>query len=1427
MIDFNIARLRERQLASERQFRSEVFGVYIPTAVTWNRLEGRPRSNDLTRPMRAEIRDPLWLLGRQWQMGEFEAQDAGTPIHARMSTQIAEPRLLTLPNGFSKPYDPTVPLEVTVERRTVEPDLMTALYLGRRWLDRLSAEFEEPTDISNSFLAAYGFAAPVRAIALAHALRERRERPPGGPLPALAADLDSLQLATQTRELALRRAIAGRSLDGGRLLADIANAKRDSVTPSDRFRERGILIPAGQQEDFIDRAAADLQEFWSKTFTEPAAAEDAWAPPHLEHNFTLRIPEGDERETALIADQYPGGHLDWYTFDSAESEPAADEERAPLPETTVKMFVPTPIRFAGTPNVRWWEFENAEVGFGITSAAKTDLIKMLLAEFGLVFSNDWFIVPLAAKIGSLIENKGIVVTDNFGFRTLVEPTARQHERLGLAGTWGMWTLTRRGVPGGMDARLFVAPAVAKALETRSLDEVLFLRDEMANLVWGVETVIPDALGGGRDGRAAAKLLREAITAAAPPPAFEDLGPEVLLRYTFMGTVPENWIPFISVTLAGEKTGSVFLQGAMPRFPPLNPALAGDGTPVLPHNLALPRGTLLARDPVANPNVVFEEEVLREGVMIRRTTQRTRSADGHTWTWTGRKKTAGRGEGSSGLAFDQAKPAKQGEDDLPVGGGDGGVPPEDEILSRVIVQLREDVEIPYADGAESLLIPLIGPAWADMLAAFPFLKLDRVFRDVDPGDLETLFDRTASEFGAPWPALQRFFVVTCPPGVDPKLVVAALRAFPQIFEHVYVESRPALPAINFADDPLSVVQFYLEPAPKGFDAKFAWTEPGGDGLNVTVADVEYDWELDHEDLASASIEWVTDKNAIRTWNYLHTEHGTGTLGLMVAADNTLGGVGLVPRAKVLLASAWGTDPNGVTVFNDANAINVASAKLTEGDVLLIELAALDNTPIETDLRCFAAIAAATARGITVIEPGGNGPGNGSLGRYFDLDTFVVPSRGFRALKRYHSDSGAVLVGACQADEMTPGSTARAPMAYSPRGERIDCFAYGEWVFTTSASYAELTIVLPDGSIRPNPFAGQRYNWKFAGTSSASALIAGVAASVQGLAKAILNRPLSPSELRRVLGDRTLNTPSANPATDRIGVMPNLRKITDFLRYVKARGLITGTWVTVRTGHELVFLGRNRVLDWVPSTRTWNVWPYDSLAISGDPLPSPAIESGTWNTIQSGHTLVYLGGDLVLDWVPSTGGYRLFAADWAKADFLPGPARTRGTWVTIRDQIVGDVLQQHRLVYLGSDHVLDWVPQDRSYRVWRLDRRGTRQDPLIGVLVAQPDGTVREQPLFQNVFPDPGMNANTQILAISSNEVLIWHGDTGAWRVWFYDRIGLSPQPFTESPRGGTWTTIRGGHVLLWLTDGRNGRLLDWEPATGRYRLFPDIPKTGEA
>jgi hypothetical protein len=68
------------------------------------------------------------------------------------------------------------------------------------------------------------------------------------------------------------------------------------------------------------------------------------------------------------------------------------------------------------------------------------------------------------------------------------------------------------------------------------------------------------------------------------------------------------------------------------------------------------GTALLRPGLeADPQVGYvlhEEEVSRAGARVTQGFQRTRWSDGRAWVWLGVRKQTGRGEGSSGLAFDR-------------------------------------------------------------------------------------------------------------------------------------------------------------------------------------------------------------------------------------------------------------------------------------------------------------------------------------------------------------------------------------------------------------------------------------------------------------------------------------------------------------------------------------------------------------------------------------------------------------------------------------------------------------------------------------------------------------------------------------------------------------------------------------------------------
>src|SRR5215208_2635694 len=57
----------------------------MPSITTWTRLEPRPRSGEMIASLQARIHDPLWLLARQWQFGEFQGEDTGSPVFVSVS----------------------------------------------------------------------------------------------------------------------------------------------------------------------------------------------------------------------------------------------------------------------------------------------------------------------------------------------------------------------------------------------------------------------------------------------------------------------------------------------------------------------------------------------------------------------------------------------------------------------------------------------------------------------------------------------------------------------------------------------------------------------------------------------------------------------------------------------------------------------------------------------------------------------------------------------------------------------------------------------------------------------------------------------------------------------------------------------------------------------------------------------------------------------------------------------------------------------------------------------------------------------------------------------------------------------------------------------------------------------------------------------
>jgi hypothetical protein len=98
------------------------------------------------------------------------------------------------------------------------------------------------------------------------------------------------------------------------------------------------------------------------------------------------------------------------------------------------------------------------------------------------------------NLGSLCQTHSLVITDTFGVRVLIKPNSESGVPHSL---WRMFQLsfTRGsgiGVP--VSNTFFLPLTLVKSLHGRPIEEVLFLRDEMANLAWAVERQVESPAG---------------------------------------------------------------------------------------------------------------------------------------------------------------------------------------------------------------------------------------------------------------------------------------------------------------------------------------------------------------------------------------------------------------------------------------------------------------------------------------------------------------------------------------------------------------------------------------------------------------------------------------------------------------------------------------------------------------------------------------------------------------------------------------------------------------------------------------------------------------------------------------------------------------------------------------------------------------------
>ncbi|MBD3299402.1 MAG: S8 family serine peptidase [candidate division Zixibacteria bacterium] len=306
--------------------------------------------------------------------------------------------------------------------------------------------------------------------------------------------------------------------------------------------------------------------------------------------------------------------------------------------------------------------------------------------------------------------------------------------------------------------------------------------------------------------------------------------------------------------------------------------------------------------------------------------------------------------------------------------------------------------------------------------------------------------------------------------------------------------------------------YIDVAPGGVDARAAWTLPGGDGTGVQIIDIEFGWQLTHEDLSKGASAVVVgsisdDRN-----------HGTAVLGEMVSDRNDFGTTGISYNADIGVSS--------VTTQSMAGAMDQAVLHSEPGDLVLIELHKpgprfnfqgredqRGYVPMEYFQGNFDAILNAYANGVIVCEAAGNGAE--------DLDDPIYTSFFDTTFRHSH----AIMCGAGN-PPVGGGSNDRSKLDFSNWGERVNLQGYGVAVYTTG--YANLYNGGSEDSWYTNSFSG---------TSSASPIVTGAVACLSGIFTNMLGSTLDSDSALALLVPT--GSPQQNPNLIRhIGPRPNL-------------------------------------------------------------------------------------------------------------------------------------------------------------------------------------------------------------------------------------------------------------------------------------------------
>lgn len=349
--------------------------------------------------------------------------------------------------------------------------------------------------------------------------------------------------------------------------------------------------------------------------------------------------------------------------------------------------------------------------------------------------------------------------------------------------------------------------------------------------------------------------------------------------------------------------------------------------------------------------------------------------------------------------------------------------------RVTVKFREGLRIRLGSEGLEGLSATESAAFAAALRAtgvgVPAIR--RLHRRAE-AELDAERAEGQAESGEELADLNNYYVIKLPRGANAAAVADRLNGLSSVEYAAPAPKAPPPPKDISPRTPNFVSQQgYLKDGKKGVGAIDPGKYKGGDGEGVRVVDVEYSWQLNHEDLDIPASRILTGGETLDD-PFADNNHGTAVLGEIVGRPNKYGVEGIAPGAVAYVSPA-STLESG---FTPARAIATAGEALRKGDVIILEMqywacgrptTGDDYGPIEELQDVFDAIKAQTARGVIVTSAAGNGA--------IDLDAADCNGNYDRKTR----DSKAIIVGA-------GSSSSHSRLPFSSFGSRVDVQGWGE-------------------------------------------------------------------------------------------------------------------------------------------------------------------------------------------------------------------------------------------------------------------------------------------------------------------------------------------------------------------------------------------------